>query len=209
MCRMMAGTRPRFITNFVKVARKDGKGLPNGDGWGFAAYLADGTILIKKKLEPIWESLEPLPRAPFLLHARRAEKLPKSLEHVHPHVCNGVILAHNGNVEVPRPSGLKLYRRTSSEALACYFGALLASGRELEEALETVSKTVKPKPSANFVAIVTSASKLVIFNYHTGDRYYVMWKKEGVYASEPLGEGWQPLSEDGAPVWEVVDLKPS
>lgn len=207
MCRMMAGRRPSYLLEFVRISKRDSRGLSHGDGWGYAVY--DGrSVRVTKKLDPIWESFEALPRFPFVLHARRAKKLPKSLDHVHPHVCNGVVLAHNGNAAMPLPSGMNLARRTVSERIACYLGRLLRS-MSVEEALSTFVRTVKPKPSANFVALVPWLNKLIVMNYHNGDEYYVMWKKGDLFSSEPLGSGWEPLSLTGKPVWEVLDLTSS
>ncbi|NPA84421.1 MAG: hypothetical protein GXO07_00245 [Crenarchaeota archaeon] len=201
---MMAGARPRYLMEFIKIARNDSKGFSHGDGWGYAVF-AGGSLRVKKKLDPIWDSWEPLPRLPFILHARRAKKLPRALDHVHPHLCNGVALAHNGNAEVPQLPGLRLHKRTSSEKMACYFGYLVSS-LGLGEAVRAFVRTVRPKPSANFVAIVPSLRKLVIVNYHNGDEYYTLWRKEDLFSSEPLGRGWEPLSLTGEARWAVLEL---
>ncbi len=200
--------RPRYLFEFVEVAKGDSKGRSHPDGWGYAVAKGNGNLEVFKTLYPIWERpLKPPSGRAFILHVRRAEKLGKSLEHVQPHLCNGVALAHNGGLKLPLESlsGFNLAYRSSSERLACLFGRLVERFGT-EKALEVLSKRVKPKPSANFLAIVPSESKLVVYNHHSGDPYYVMWRKGNVFSSEPLGEGWEPLSEKGAPAWEVLSF---
>ncbi len=198
--------KPRHLYEFIKIARRDSKGISHPDGWGYAVQ-HNGTLIIKKFLEPIWERFE-VPRAGdvFIVHARKARRLPKLLDHVHPHVCHGVVLAHNGNAVIPTPllKDLNLAERTSSERLACLLGILL-SRFDIENSLKKLSRLVTPKPSANFLALVPWMRKFIAFNYHTGDEYYTLWKKGNVISSEPLGEGWEPLSLSGKAEWIVMD----
>ncbi len=210
MCRLMASLKPVYITDFIRIARKDSRGLSHGDGWGYASLIGN-RLKVKKSLEPIWEDYVDVPRAPFILHARRARKLPRSLDHLHPHICEGIALAHNGGVEIPSMAlkGLKLARRTSSEKLACLLGKMLRLSGNTDEALSKLSKIIKPRPSANFVALVAWKAEMIVFNYHNGDEYYVMWRKGYTFSSEPLGEGWEPLSKNGEPKWVVMKLTSS
>jgi len=201
LCRLLGGLgKPRHISNFVRIAKKDSKGLSHPDGWGYAVH-TDSELVVRKFIEPIWERFEvPPPGRAFIIHARRAERLPRSLDYVHPHVCNGVVLAHNGNAKVPPVKGLVLSRRSSSEKLACLIGSLIkVTG--VKEALNKIVDVIEPKPSANFLALVPWQRTFIAFNYHNGDKYYTLWIKGNIVASEPLGKDWEPLSEDGKAKW--------
>lgn len=204
---MIAGKgKVRYIYEFVKVAKSDSKGLSHPDGWGYAIHNKD-SLIVKKFIEPIWERFEfPTTGDAFIIHARRAKRLPKSLDHVHPHICHGIILAHNGNASIPLllSNEFNLARRTISEKLACLLGKLLFNS-DIEGALQKLIKIVKPRPSANFLALLPWKRKLIAFNYHNGDEYYTLWTKDGVVSSEPLGKGWEPLSLDGKPKWLIMD----
>ncbi len=207
MCRMIGGLgKPRHLYEFVKIARRDSKGISHPDGWGYAIQRND-SLIIKKFLEPIWERFE-VPDAgdAFIVHARRARRLPKLLDHVHPHVCHGVVLVHNGNVSLPMTllRGLNLAERTSSERLACLFGILL-SRFDIESALKKLSELVEPRPSANFLALIPWMRKFVAFNYHSGDEYYTLWRRGSIVSSEPLDKDWEPLSVDGKAKWLIMD----
>jgi len=204
LCRLLGGVgRPRFLNAFSEIAFKDSRGRSHPDGWGFAVY--SKRIKIFKTLYPIWERPRPLPSGrAFLVHARRAEKLPRELDYVQPHTCNGVVLAHNGGLKMSMSylSEFLLAKRSASERLTCLFGKLLER-YDVEGALEVLTKMIKPSPSANFVALIPKLKIFVAFNYHVGDRYYIMWVGDGVVSSERLRENWYPLSENGRAEWIV------
>ncbi|UXD22332.1 hypothetical protein IPA_03620 [Ignicoccus pacificus DSM 13166] len=204
MCRVLGGVgRARYLNPFIRIAFRDSKGRSHPDGWGFAVHSSE--LKVFKTLNPIWERPRTLPLGKaFIVHARRAEKLPKTLEHVQPHLCEGVVLAHNGGVRIPM-STLKdffLAGRSASERLSCLFGKLLRNN-DVEKALSRLSDVVEPSPSANFVALIPERRLFVAYNYHKGSDYYVMWVGDRVVASERLREGWKPLSESGEPKWIV------
>ncbi|ALU12171.1 hypothetical protein EYM_01035 [Ignicoccus islandicus DSM 13165] len=210
MCRLLGGLgKPRYLSEFVKIARRDSKGKPNPDGWGYAVIDSRGQLRVFKTLYPIWERPTRLPEGiAFLVHARRAEKLGRSIDHLQPHVCNGVVMAHNGGVALPLEAikDLNLAFRSSSERLACFLGNLV-SRLGTERAVNILSKRIKPTPSANFIALVPSEMKFVVYNHHLGDPYHVIWRKGNVFSSEPLGPDWKPMSSNGEPRWEVLSLR--
>ena len=205
MCRLLGGIgRPRYISEFTRVAFRDSAGKNHPDGWGFAVHAQ--SLFIFKTIFPIWERPRDIPPGmAFVVHARRGERLGTSLEHVQPHYCEGVVLAHNGGAKISMRyiKDLNLAFRSSSERLACLFGKLVRK-RGVENAIELLIKVAKPSPAINFISLIPSERVLVVMNYHTGNRYYTMWKKDQVFSSEPLGGGWTPMSEDGSPLYEVI-----
>ncbi len=206
MCRLLGGVgRPRYLLEFFRIARRDCRGRSHPDGWGYAVY-KDNMIVTFKTLYPPWERPKDLPSGKaFLVHVRRGEKVGRSLDHVQPHICNGVVLAHNGGASIPFTLLKEFYlpERTTSERLACLFGRLVERFGA-EDAIAKLTAMVRPTPSANLIALIPKERILVALNYHNGDSYYVMWEKEGIFSSEPLGEGWRPLSENGKPVWRIL-----
>ncbi len=210
MCRIVASRgeevpSERIVRKLVEMAMGDSRGKVHPDGWGFAV-LRDSLLVYRSSI-PIWEDLVEIPKGRVFIGHVREGRL-KGLEHSHPHLCLGVVAVHNGGAQVPKRllvrEGIRTYMRTSSEALTCLMG-LMINKLGLERGLKAFVRLVKPTKAVNIAAIYKG--KLIIINYHNGDRYYTIWANEQLseFSSEPLS-GFEPLSEDGRPVI-VVDGK--
>ena len=210
MCRIVAargGEVPneRLVRKLLQMAMGDSKGKVHPDGWGFAVLKEE--LVIYRSALPIWEDLVEIPKGKIFIGHVREGRL-KGLEHSHPHYCFGVVAVHNGGAQVPKRllvrEGIRTYERTSSEALTCLMG-LLINRLGLEKGLRAFVNLVRPTKAVNMAAIYEG--RLIVVNYHNGDRYYTLWASEDLseFSSEPL-KGFIPLSEDGRPV-VIVDGK--
>ncbi len=210
MCRIVASRgrevpSERLVRKLVEMASGDSAGKVHPDGWGFAVLGKE--LYVYRSSLPIWEDLVPIPKGRIFIGHVREGRL-KGIEHAHPHVCFGVVAVHNGGALVPKrllvSEGIRTHMRTSSEALTCLMGILM-NKLGIEKGLMAFVRLVKPTKAVNIAAIYKG--KLIVINYHNGDKYYTLWSNEELseFSSEPL-KGFQPLSVDGRPV-VIVDGK--